>query len=266
MKTIDAFFDVDGCLINEKYQFTIPPKKLTEVIKGFEGGLRVHLNSNRSLKSLIGIWEMIQTEGVLIYENGLGVFDPKTNRFIQDSGGRFCKVSLSKQLRSMGFKLQVIDTDRLITNPGEFTGNGAIVFCEQSREYTATLYPRLMVEGVPQINGGLIEQVRDVLHEKYGREYNISTSSLYGNILMTPKSALKGQYMKTVAGDSFIASFGDQIPDILMFKESSPGLIGCPNNSSLEVKKFVREGGGTVSPKNYTSACLDFLKYLKGFR
>lgn len=262
MSNIDVFFDVDGCLINSQYNFTVPPEKLKKILSEAEGELTVHLNSNRSLSSLLKIWETIKTNGLLIYENGLGVYDPQKKELNEDESKAFPKAELLSIFGSHGVGVQFVDTDKLVTNSREFTSSEPVVFCEKTRKYTATLYPRVNQKGILQVDEDFILRVRNILESQYGLNYDITSSIGYGNILLTPKGALKSKPMRVIAGKNRIASFGDQVPDILMFRESDSGLIGCPGNAAPEVKRFVQEAGGFVCKKNYTAGCLDFLKYL----
>jgi hydroxymethylpyrimidine pyrophosphatase-like HAD family hydrolase len=265
MSKIDVFFDIDGCLINENYDFTVSPKLLTDKVRLLDEKLKVHLNSNRSLKSILKIWSQLNTNGFLIYENGLGVYNPLAGMQPCCVEQKFDRTKLIELLHQQGLETLFVDTDRLIRMPAEFSRLTGTVFCEESREYTATIYPRLMVGQIPQTDMYFIKKVKKVLDPIYSRDYNLSISEEWGNILLTPKNALKSRPMKTIAGDSRIASFGDQNADILMFKESGRGLIGCPKNAAQEVKDFVRDAGGFISDKDYTAACLDFLGYIGGF-
>ena len=136
-------------------------------------------------------------------------------------------------------------------------------YCEKSRIFTATVYPRVINQGIPTENDEFTSNVFERLKKVYGEKYNLFFSKKYGNIILTPKNALKSNPMKKIAGENRIASFGDEIPDILMFQESSPKMIGCPANAREEVKRFVRKNNGLVSRKSYTEGVLDFVNYIQ---
>ncbi|MEI7719229.1 MAG: HAD hydrolase family protein [archaeon] len=263
MSNLDVFFDIDGCLINSSYDFTVSPQELSATVKKYENIMRVHINSNRSLPSILNIWNKVGFAGLIVYENGQGVFDPVTNTDLNSSEKRISKRELASKLLSISDEVKFISTDKLIQNPADFSSQKSkSIFCEESRDYTATVYPRINLLGVPVIDWEFLNITEKLLEEHYGRDYEVCSSKIYCNVMLTPNHALKSNPMQKIAGNNLIASFGDENPDIKMFEESTPGLIGCPANASKKVQEFVSKKGGLVSKKEYTAGALDFLNYI----
>jgi len=263
MKSLEIFLDIDSCIIDGTYQFTAPLEEVRKKLAQYSTKMRFHLNSNRSLSSTLSIWNQVRFNGLIIYENGQGVFDPVSGIDACSPGIRLDRDELVKVLSQVSDKVSFISTDELIKNPASFVNdNKRLIYCEDSRVFTSTVYPRINIAGVPTFDREFMLKTLEVLRTHYQKDYDIQTSEDYGNIILTPRGSLKSNPMKKIAGKNRIASFGDQKQDILMFKESFRGLIGCPMNASQEVKDFVLKNGGFVSKLKYTSGLLEFLDYL----
>jgi len=261
---IEVFFDIDGCLINERYEFTEPIEKVIEKSRQCSD-MKLHLNSNRSLQSMLKKWDELRFNGFLVYENGLGIYDPST-REDHSIGTPIDREHLKRILLKMSDEVSFVSTDELVRTPERFQSDKEReIYCEESRIFTATVYPRLIVDRVPTPDIMFLDEVRKRLVKEYGDKYDIPEfdGKSYFNILMNPRDALKSNPMRGLAGENRIASFGDNITDIEMFKKSDKGMIGCPANAVDDVKYFVVENNGFVADKEYTQGAIDFLDYLR---
>lgn len=263
MNNLEVFLDIDGCLIDNTYNLTAPLENLRKAAKKLEKKARVNLNSNRSLSGILKIWDSVRFNGLLIYENGLGIYDPILKIDNSSNQSELDRAQLMTNLASITEEFEFISTDDLVREPRNFRSIGFNkIYFEKTRKYTMTVYPRLFKENVPFIDSEYLLKVKLRLDEFYGQSYDIRISNSYGNVILVPKNALKSKPMKKIASGLKIASFGDETADICMFRESNPGLFGCPNNSQETVKEFVIAQGGFVPQKNYTLAVIDFFEYL----
>ena len=264
LQRLEIFFDIDGCLIDETYKFTLPVSNVAGRFGCLSHPSRIHLNSNRSLKGILPIWEMTKPNGLIIYENGLGVFDPRNAAHTSTGKAAFNRSTLIKTLMATGDNVKFINTGDLIKNPSLHRGvNGCKVFyCEESREFTATVYPRIIRDELPTPDLEFVLQTYQLLADNYSKEYDVRKSDSFYNILITPRAALKSNPMSEIAGENRIASFGDDEADIQMFKKSTPGLIGCPANAKPEVISYVRSHLGFIAQSSYTRGVIQFLDYL----
>jgi hydroxymethylpyrimidine pyrophosphatase-like HAD family hydrolase len=257
---IEAFFDIDGSLIDESCEFNAPVKKLSSLVRELSGEVRFNINSNRSLKNILSIWEKIGFNGVIVYENGLGVFNPKNGRKELETGKGIDKEKIRNILSEEGERVSFINTDELIRNPKKFIAQpGMPIYCEQTREYTATIYPRIIFNNIPVPDSEYLSYIAGKIVNAFGDPYNIDISSKYFNITLTPKDASKGNPMRNMKIGK-IASFGDSTQDIEMFRESTAGLVGCPANADLEVKDFVEKRKGFIATFPHTSGAIEFIR------
>lgn len=261
--SVEVFFDIDGCLIDENYRFTVPVEQFRALVQPYLDKMRLHLNSNRSLEHVIKIWQQLHFNGLLIYENGQGVYDPLKNILLDCSGKPFDKSRLRKSLEGYADDVFFIQTMKLIKHPELLSSDlSKVVYCEETREFTATVYPRTIVDGIPSFDVNYYDRIFELLCDVYNSEYDITPEVAYGNIALTPKTSQKSRPFSKLFPGRRIASFGDNTADIAMFRGSSPGLFGCPANASVDVKGFVRENQGYLSANYYTQGALDFLNYL----
>ncbi|MFH1500618.1 MAG: HAD hydrolase family protein [archaeon] len=260
---INAFFDIDGCILSPELKFTLSPEKLVRKTRSLDGRVKFHLNSNRSLKGIRPIYDQIGFDGLIIFENGLGVYDPTLEKTVIEKGCPIDRERLSEILSEVG-RVSFIDTDQIFLNPDSVLRQDPVeVYCEKTRVYTMTIYPRIVSNKGLQSTVSILNQVDSLVNGHYKTEYDISRSLDYFSVMLTPKTALKSGPMKEIATDSRIASFGDSAQDILMFKESAPGLIGCPSNAHQEALDYVRRNKGFISELQYTAGTLDFIGELK---
>lgn len=263
MVKLDVFLDIDGCLINSNYEFTAPLAELRARVNKYSANMNLNINSNRSLQNILDICNKLNFNGLLVYENGQGIFDPIRNIDFDSVGIAINRKELIDKLLKISDEVSFISTDELLRNPQGFSSlKSKVIFCEKTRNFTATIYPRIIQDRVPIINLEFLKETEDFLMKKYGLGYNVRSSNVYGNVILTPHGALKSNPMQKIAKGNLIASFGDEFADTFMFKESTPTLIGCPANASDEVKDFVNKNGGLVSNATYTAGVLNFLDYL----
>jgi hydroxymethylpyrimidine pyrophosphatase-like HAD family hydrolase len=266
MERLEVFFDIDGCLVDKEYHLTIPTTELERGVRASSLRMGLHLNSNRSRRSILDIRAQVGFNGLVIYENGQGIFNPTTGEdYTLSKIGKFSRKDLIRKLGQISEQVSFVSTDDLINFPERFSSSlSRVIFCEESREYTATVYPRVIKNGVPTFDKNYLDEAKEFLSKSFGNKYIIRSTPGYGNVVLTPIGALKSGPMKRLFGTNRVASFGDDIPDINMFQESSPTLIGCPANSVQEVKEFVRKNGGFVAGGQYTTGAIEFLNYLNG--
>jgi len=264
MERLEVFFDIDGCLVDKEYRFTVSPTELESSVGASSSQMSLHLNSNRSRQSILDIRAKVKFNGLVIYENGQGIFNPITGEdYTLSEVGKFSREDLIKKLRQISEQVSFISTDDLMNFPERFSSSlSRVMFCEGSRKYTATVYPRVVKNGVPTFDQNYLDEAEEFLSKKFGSIYTVRVTPGYGNVILTPIGALKSSPMRRLARTNRVASFGDDIPDINMFQESSPTLMGCPANSVQEVKEFVRKNGGFVAESQYTAGAIEFLDYL----
>ena len=266
MREIDVFLDIDGCLINQRYEFTSSLDKLRLAAKQISDKARINLNSNRSLPSILKIWERVLFNGLLIYENGIGTYNPITKEGDSFGQSEFDRDSLLSILNGVAEGFDFISTDELVREPKKFVSDIASkIYFEETRKFTLTAYPRLFKNNIPFIDPEYITEVKKRFESAFSNSYNIRTSDSYGNIILVPKNAIKSNPMRRISRGSNIASFGDELADTCMFDESSYGLCGCPGNSPELVKDFVKRQEGFVSSEDYTNGVIGFLEYLNNY-
>lgn len=248
-------FDVDLSLINEKYEFTIPLDKFKDIIEyGKSKNLSLSLNSNRGRNSVLKIYNELGFNGVIIGEGGAYWYDPRTDEKASFAD-KFDRNKLVNSLKSDATLIDFVDTDEVIKRPELFVNKeGLAVYCEQSREYTMTLYPRVTVSGTLQCSKDLLEKVAKITAPTFPN-FNCATDTKYNNILLTPRGVEKGSLLERM--ERPIASFGDSSPDISMFERSD--FCGCPSNATPEVIKKVNALRGFVATRSYTEGAYDFL-------
>ncbi|VVB79716.1 haloacid dehalogenase-like hydrolase [uncultured archaeon] len=266
MRDLEIFLDIDGCLINRNYDFTAPIEKIIALARKLESKARINLNSNRSLPSILKIWEKLKFNGLLIYENGLGVYNPLLEQGKSFDQPEFDREKLINNLSDIAGELEFIPTDDLVREPKNFISEcSSKIYFEETRKFTLTAYPRLFKERVLFVDRAYLNRIKDRLELIYSEKYDIRTSESYGNIILVPKNASKSNPMKRIAQGLKIASFGDESVDICMFKESDTKLIGCPNNSQDQAREYVKNLSGFVSQHDYTLGVIDFLEYLNSY-
>jgi hydroxymethylpyrimidine pyrophosphatase-like HAD family hydrolase len=233
------------------------------VRKTKDNGAVFHLNSNRSIEGILKIRKDIDFNGRVIFENGIGIYDPVTS-FTQSSDFKeFDKQELSDYLKMRCFDTCFTDTDKLAEQPEELSDKlnqeKTTVFCEQTRVYTATLYPRRLNKN-KKIETANLGRLASILMDHYYRDFDIIENNVYDNILMVPKGAEKGAALREIAEGSKIASFGDEQSDISMFIQSD--ICGCPANATERTKKEVSKRGGMITTHPYTMGALQFIRYV----
>ncbi|MEK6916634.1 MAG: HAD family hydrolase [Nanoarchaeota archaeon] len=261
MKIKSVVFDIDGCLLNSNYEFTVPVEQLRNLLeRGKEKGMQFSINSNRSVEGMLEIYNTLGFNGVLIGEGGAFFYDPKTSA-TEFFGKKFDRDRLFSILSYLTLNLSFVNTDDVIKSPEKFVqgyGQSEItIFLEQSRQYTMTLYPREVADGTLKYNQTLLDSVASVVQPEFP-EVQIDTSMKYGNLLMTPKGLEKGSLLPRL--EAKIASFGDTEQDISMFVVSD--YCGCPANASQGTKQTVAKLRGFVSDKSYTEGAYEFLEVM----
>ena len=259
---INVFFDVDGCLIGHDYNPNIDPiifgAKMNVLSKE---GYIFHINSNRSIEDLIEIYEEFGFNGEMIIENGTSCYNPKTGKSQSYGFETFDRSKLFVALENSLSEVSFVKTNKLIKDPVKFVRffkdkDEKKYFCEETRKYTMTIYPRLLKNSLLFFNQELLDDTLKKLVQIFP-DYTAETGLDYGNILLVPRNAHKGSLMSKVANSGKIVSFGDGEADISMFQISD--FCGAPKNSGDKVKKKVQDLQGYVSPFKFTKGAYDFL-------
>jgi HAD superfamily hydrolase (TIGR01484 family) len=264
---MDVFFDVDGCLIDTKYQPNMDMDEFRALVaEKIATGWFFHINSNRSNVSLLKLREQFGFNGTLISENGIAVYDPRTDETITADG--FTPIDRDELSGVFEFrprsKVRYIATSQLANEPirfaHEFEGpENTVYFIENTRQYTATVYPRVDSAELTSCTPELLEATVELLSGKFPN-FDVTTSPAYGNVLMIPKGANKGSTMRDIA-DGQVASFGDGSADVSMFEISD--YFGVPSNGDEAVMQAARTWRGFVADRPYTQGAYDFLLQLK---
>lgn len=259
MKYKSIIFDIDGCLVNEKYEFTIPLKKMQKIIQeGKSKGLEFSINSNRSLKSMQEIYEQLGFNGKMICEGGAYIFNPLTNERKSLFDKEIDKSQLMKSLEGLADDIKYGNTNYVLKNPisfaAKYKNEDVVIFLEDTRRYTMTIYPRKISDDTLCFNEEIISNVLKTIREGF-RDYEVIPSMIYGNILLTPKGLQKGSCLKKLQGPR--ASFGDTEQDISMFENSE--YSGVPLNAEQKNIDRVKELKGFISTKSYTDGAYDFI-------
>jgi hydroxymethylpyrimidine pyrophosphatase-like HAD family hydrolase len=253
---LDIFFDIDGCLIDSNYSFTVNPEFLNQEFQNLiSRGARIHINSNRSLDSILKSTKDLNYNGLIIFENGCGIYNPQNKKTENTS---FKKIN--KDLFSQLGEVRFMDTD-LLRNPDSFLGevnDEIIYFCHKDRIYTMTIYPRVRKD--LKLEVPFLDEIISRLNNILGDDFNYESSNTYGNIILTPKDSSKGAMMSLIIKNPS-ASFGDSIPDISMFEKTN--YCGCPLNSQNEVLDYVKERKGFLGSEGYTKDAIKFLQEIK---
>jgi len=258
------FFDIDGSLITPNYRINVELQYLQRIIgEAKQKGFVLNLNSNRSLEGILKIRDEFNLNGFIIYENGCGVFDPTSGVNESSSLPEINRNMLASHLKNSGFNAVFVNTDQLIKDSNrflDFLQDGQVsVFCEASRKFSATLYPRKLTAS-NKVEVDSLDSILSLLSEKYKGEYTLIENYTYGNLSITLKQTEKGSNLDTIAKDMPIASFGDEIADISMFIKSD--ICGCPSNASEEVKLEVQKRKGYIAKSPYTQGACEFIRYL----
>lgn len=262
MKTIDVYFDIDGCLINRQYSANLDNKKIKDIVTNAKNkGLTFNLNSNRSINSILNIRNEFLFNGKIIYENGIGLYDPDKNKKQKTEFKKIDKVNLENFLKLNKYDVIFLDTDIIVKDLDSVKkysyDNTNFVFCEISREYTMTLYPRDLTSN--EVSIGDVPKLKEIIEQEY-KDYKVNDNYFYNNIIMVPRNSNKGSLLKKISKNNIIASFGDEEADISMFKQSQ--FIGCPSNADEIVKEFVFEQKGFISKEKYTRGAMNYINYL----
>lgn len=255
---------MDGTLLTTRYDFNIDKNLLKDLICDVQQeDASFHLNSNRSLESLLGLHRELGLNGLIISENGSSLYDPQKEDYIDMGFRKIDTLVLSDVLGKDGSPVYFIETDELLRNPDgyETSVEDIAFFLEKSRKYTMTVYPRRTVEGNISYTQELLDETKQALSAEFGEDYEFEVGPKYGNVLMTPKGAKKGDLIRKISQKGTVVSFGDGASDIEMFKNSD--YFGCPNNADKYVKSWVSQNGGLVSSENFTSASYDFIERIR---
>jgi hydroxymethylpyrimidine pyrophosphatase-like HAD family hydrolase len=127
--------------------------------------------------------------------------------------------------------------DQIRTTGTPTTTDGAVVFAEPSRKYTASLYPRRVFGKQVLKDLDLFRKVADELLVAFP-DYDIGPdSAVRHQIILKPKGVLKSTLIPRLSASGHVASFGDSRDDVCMFKCSA--FCGAPANASAETKEAV---------------------------
>lgn len=230
---MDTYLDVDGCVLDTTYEPTtklIVPKDV-----------RITLNSNRGLDSLLRVQQQVGIDGPVIFENGGGSYE---NGRVTDYADPLERAAIEAILGRVAW----IDTDTL-RSPRPIDGRS--MFGERTRRYTGTFYPR---DGTStNYTSAMLEETAGLLEERL-EGYEVTIDPTFGNVAVAPLKTNKGTPM-----DDADAAFGDGVQDLAMFARAR--LVGCPSNAVARVRSEVERRGGLVGGP-YTEGVNGFLTYL----
>jgi len=252
MKT-KIFSDLDKCLIDDKYNYTMTLASLKDLIAQAKSlGVELSINSNRSLKDILPFYKELGFNGMIIGENGSFSYSPAAKVFTEGSAKEILDV-LEKNL-SRDVRLEIINTNDFVKDPVQFKfDDGLYVLAEESRAYTGSLYCREIINRAPKLSEALRKNLRATLDfTGLLKKYNALDSS---NCVLTvvPKDCDKTKPMQRDSGN-WICAIGDGLVDIpvLQFADFS----AAPANAKPEVKEIV----DYVSPKSVTDGVYDILE------
>lgn len=260
---VHLFFDIDGCILDYGYRYTTPLEKLRGSINIAKNkGAIFSINSNRSIESMLKVYNELGLNGVLIGENGVFAYNPFTGEELQTGFPKMNREFLVSALREMFPVVEFINTDTLVKNPATFVdrfkGSPQAAFCEETRRYTMTVYPRMLNdEGTIAYSQDLLQKIgSDIAVRMQG--YSLEIGGDYGNILLVPTGSNKGSLLNKIAEGDKIVSFGDGIGDISMFEVSD--FCGVPANAKDSVKGAVQALGGIVTTNTFSEGVYEFIE------
>ncbi|PIO00387.1 hypothetical protein COT72_01630 [archaeon CG10_big_fil_rev_8_21_14_0_10_43_11] len=257
--------DIDGCLVSGANTLTIPfPTINSAFSRMMKQGVEIHLNSNRSLHSILEWYEPFNLNGHIVAERGAYVFYPQTGEsksFHQgfDSTMLFSLLDEHKINYVTGENISLV-----FKKPGHIAKKYAehedIVFVETDRKYNMILFTRKVENGTLVFDHDLNHELEDLFTPHYPL-HHVKAYDLYCGVEFVLPHIEKGNLMHLAKKP--VASFGDTLQDWSMLEKSD--FMGCPSNAGEALKERVsaQDNNGFVSQYKYTRGLLDFFKYLQ---
>jgi len=247
------FIDIDGTLLRPDYKpnsSAVPAliKKLSKKDYIFS------LNSNRATHDLVSVAKKFGITGPLIGENGVFVREKGKERKLVNVRRieKILEPILQKLAQENGAKILRMDTVR--NGKEKKSHTGATWLVNRFREYTASIHVRN--NGMRDVRAArsLAQKLRKALPNSYA----VTVSSIFANVLVSPRSMDKGKaaakLRKTSFPSSRIVMIGDDDADAPMIRVADA--FYAVGNASKALKKRA-----TFSAKRpYTQGVAEILR------
>jgi HAD superfamily hydrolase (TIGR01484 family) len=277
MKTKKIFFlDIDGTLIDLKYQSNAP--KAGEFFLQAEAeNCFFSLNSNRAIEDLLPLYRQFNFNGVIIGENGLFAYTPSSQEmtwFIDEEEKKALLTAREhvkarmKAFLSEKYHFQPathwldVDTVQWLTeteiSQNIFQEGNIVVLNNVHRLFTLSAHVKICAEGKFQTASKIIPDLVRSLQQEFAADplFEINFSEEFGNILFYSKKLNKKTAIQKIAQenrDALLVGIGDEMNDWKMM--DGVGQFYTTQNTKPEVQ----QKAVYTSPYSYTQGVIDIV-------
>lgn len=250
-----VFLDIDGTLLKPNYRTN--SERLPKMIKKLSSKQYVFcLNSNRAIEDLRPIAKKFNINGPLVAENG--TFSVIKNKQEMLTKAEPIAEKLSRALKEIEQKedVRVYKIDTVKNGRRKAYSRNKVLLVNKFRDYTGSIHVR---------NNGrndlkLAKQLVRYFEKYFGNDYAISTSKIFSNVLISPKSADKGKAIKTLKekyySGSTVVMIGDDSADMPVMNVVDK--FFAVGNAEPRVKKHA----DYEAKLPYTQGVVEILSYL----
>jgi HAD superfamily hydrolase (TIGR01484 family) len=250
-----VFLDIDGTLLRPDY--TPNSNGVQRLIKKLSPkGYIFLLNSNRSLKDLMPVARKFGIKGPIIAENGVLMKEgPKITVLVNAPNIRAVLAPALKKLAGRQVVcVKYIDTVRFSKEKKSTIKEEWLV--NKFRQYTASIHVRSY--GVRDVKAA--QRLAKRLKQMLPQTYSVSVSPIFANVLVSPKSADKGNAITRLKNSHFrgstIIMVGDDAADLPALK--AVDVFYAVGNAEESVKRRAT----FVAKKSYTQGVEEILRYI----
>jgi len=250
----NIYFDIDKTLITEDFSFNINlDLVVNKIAETKKKGVLFHINSNRSLDTAMKYYSVFGFNGDVIFENGSGILERKTNEVVTNID-LFDYDLLLELIKSENQTPLFVDVETELNQYKIKSGRDLdVMFIEKTRKYSASLYLRKLHDGT--FVAGDIRKIKYLMEKEFSHNYELKCNYVGGDLMLIHKNASKMNFLTKDKG--IICCFGDSETDFDMFELAD--YFGCPENSSKETKHAVVNMGGEIMHNKYTFGSLEFI-------
>lgn len=265
--------DLDKTLIDERYQLTVPVKKVREAVRSLEKeGVLFGFCSDAPLP-MLKVWqERIGAHGPIVSEQGAFIFDPahesgfatlpEATRWFPLLRAEVIKRSLQK-LHSWSTYLG--DSTELIRQEIRIPGRHEFLLLVNSQRHHsfAAHVRRVSTRGILSIDGAILKEFREevevVARSMTTEPLDVDENPEYGVLILHAERNVKTNGVRALAdrrGISRITYIGDSWRDVINDPRVNQTAV---NNAADEYKKHC----SFVAEASYTEGVLEILDRLK---
>jgi len=264
MKKVLVLLDIDGTILNEKYEIT--SKNIYDIIsKCKERGVIFGFNSNRAIEDMIPLYKELGLNGFIIGENGAFVKFDKEEEIITKMGEDINLLRellpgyLTKEIKNSKYVLE--DTVAFLKNPKiEENSPSILMLSNKFRRYSFSIHMKKLVNGRLEKDLDLTNQgskiISKLITEK-NLSLKVSTSNTFGNILINPSDCNKGSTLKKIIFEKFkdytTIMIGDDLQDKMVM--SVVDFFYAVGNADEEVKR----NADYIAQSNFTQGVEEIL-------